>query len=179
MNTKHMRQADAAGRRRAEADSGLLPRDARELLSVRARVACARAPNLIVSLFLLNLLLLILLVSGLSFNASAHTSSPIRPTHAHRHNQSSSPPTLSTVACDGSDLFQLYSSLSGDSARASSSTELQTTSQTRAPRCCGAPSRPQLRSRAGTCLLWHPLRPRAMQLQGADQPWSAVGATIP
>ena len=166
MNTKHMRQADAAGRRRAEADSGLLPRDARELLSVRARVACARAPNLI-------------LVSGLSFNASAHTSSPIRPTHAHRHNQSSSPPTLSTVACDGSDLFQLYSSLSGDSARASSSTELQTTSQTRAPRCCSAPSRPQPRSRAGTCLLWHPLRPRAMQLQGADQPWSAVGATIP
>ena len=60
MNTKHMRQADAAGRRRAEADSGLLPRDARELLSVRARVACARAPNLVVSLFLLDLLLLIL-----------------------------------------------------------------------------------------------------------------------
>ena len=64
MNTKHMRQADAAGRRRAEADSGLLPRDARKLLSVRARVACVRAPNLVVSLFLLNLLLIIILDVG-------------------------------------------------------------------------------------------------------------------
>ena len=148
--------------------------------SLSSRCWCRRRGLVVVVLFFVACRpFVVVLVSGLSFNASAHTSSPIRPTHAHRHNQSSSPPTLSTVACDGSDLFQLYSSLSGDSARASSSTELQTTSQTRAPRCCSAPSRPQLRSRAGTCLLWHPLRPRAMQLQGADQPWSAVGATIP